>query len=105
MPGENTLPLVAQVEIKIGGTDLPNKVMDNLFAVEVETSLYLPSMFILRFHDEKLELIDDDKYQAGKSVEIKFPDPKNPKTLLSVFKGEITAIEPQFTDEFLGEMV
>jgi phage protein D/phage baseplate assembly protein gpV len=107
MPGDTTTPKVNQVEIKIDGADLPNSMMDKLFEVEVETSLYLPSMFTLRFHDETLELIDSNAYSAGKSVEIKFADTRNTTTttLISVFKGEITAIEPEFTDEFMGELV
>src|SRR5258706_12421240 len=103
MPTNNNAPRVNQVEIKIGGADLLNDMMDKLFEVEVETSLYLPSMFTLRFHDETLELIDSDKYGAGKSVEIKLSNSQG--LLVSVFKGEITAIEPEFTEEFMGELV
>jgi phage protein D/phage baseplate assembly protein gpV len=103
MPAKDTAPKVNQVEIKIDGSDLPNKIMDELFEVEVETSLYLPSMFTLRFHDKTLELVDATNFSAGKPVEIKLSNSQG--VLTSVFKGEITAIEPEFTEEFMGELV
>ena len=103
MPAKDNTPTVNQVEIKIDGSDLPNKIMDELFEVEVETSLYLPSMFTLRFHDKTLELIDATNFSAGKPVEIKLSNSQ--RVLTSVFKGEITAIEPEFTEAFMGELV
>ena len=103
MPGENTLPLVTQIEIKIDGSDLANDIMDKLAEVEIETSLYLPSMFILRFYDDDLALLDGAKFKEGKSVEIKMPNTAN--VLTPIIKGEITAIEPDFAQDPIANLV
>ncbi len=105
MPASNPAPIVNQIHIKINGTDISDELMDALFEVEVETSLYLPSMFIFRFHDEKLDFVDDASIGAGKAVEILLPDMKTPNTIVSVFKGEITAIEPEYTEDFIATLV
>jgi phage protein D len=103
MPPSTNSPTVAQVEIKVNGTDLPKNAMDMLFEVEVETSLYLPSMFSMRFYDDTVTLIDDATFKQGNSVEIKFPDSNN--TYVSIFKGEITAVEPDFTPDSVALLV
>ncbi len=103
MPASDTSPQVNQTEIKIAGADLPNETMDKLFSVEVESSLYLPSMFTLRFHDDKLELIDAETFKAGNSVEIKMGVSRD--TLATVFKGEITALEPEFGEDLTSTLV
>lgn len=92
-----------QVQIKIDGSNLAAQTMDVLESAEVETSMYLPSMFTLRFHDEKLTLLDGSLFTAGKAVEIFLPNPSN--VLTSVFKGEITAIEPEFSEQFETTLV
>jgi len=63
-------PLVAQIAIKVNGTDLSIDTMKDLFDVEVETSLYLPSMFSMRFYDDKVTLIDGITFKEGNPVEI-----------------------------------
>jgi phage protein D/phage baseplate assembly protein gpV len=78
--------------------------MNGLAEAVVETSLYLPSMFTLRFHDDKLELVGGTTFTLGKEVEILLTDPSN-GNLTSVMKGEITAIEPEFHEEFVANLV
>ncbi len=102
MPTE-TPPLVNQIQIKVSGANLSNEIMDVLLDAEVETSLYLPSMFTLRFHDDRLKLIDDETFKAGNAIEIIIGN--STATLTSVFKGEITAIEPEFTETLTSIMV
>ena len=48
MPG----PLVPQMAIKVNGSDLSTKIMNDLYEAEIETTLDLPSMFVLRFYDD-----------------------------------------------------
>ncbi|MCA0457955.1 MAG: VgrG-related protein [Chloroflexi bacterium] len=103
MPANTPQTRVKQIEIKVGGTDLTNDIMDVLYEAEIETSLYLPSMFTLRFHDEELNLTDGTTFAAGAAVEIKLPDDSG--ALSTVFKGEITAIEPEFTKDFVAMLV
>lgn len=91
---------VANVAIKVDGTDLAHEVMDVLHSVEVETSLYLPSMFIMRFYDGDLALTDGTKFPLGGMVEISAQPYSYNETSTPAYtvlmKGEITGIEPVF---------
>lgn len=98
------MPTVAQIEIKINGSDLAEDSMNKLFEVEVETSLYLPSMFIMRFYDDTVTLIDSTTFKEGTPVEIKTQE-EGSTTYTTIFKGEITAIEPDFTSESVAILV
>jgi phage protein D/phage baseplate assembly protein gpV len=99
MPGQQQAK-VQQIAIKVNGADLPPVLLDGLFEVEVESTLYLPSMFTMRFHDDKLEWVDDSRFALGASVEISMSDQQG--VLKSVMKGEITAVEPNFEDNSLA---
>lgn len=97
MPGQDNSPKVAQIEIKVNGTDVSNDIMDKLVEVEVENSLYLPSMFVLRFYDdENATLIDGTVFAQGAAVQISFKANSTATAYTAVFKGEITALEPDF---------
>jgi phage protein D len=81
--------------IKIDGQDISTDLMGDLLEIVVDTSLYLPSMFTIKFHDKYLKWIDDASLDIGKPVEISIKVPEdqgNAKGLL--IKGEITALEP-----------
>lgn len=103
MPESSTSPVVNQIQVKIDGANLPNETMDKLFMTEVESSLDLPSAVTLQFHDDKLTLIDSDTLKAGKAVEILMGISDD--TLATVFKGEITAVEPEFGEDLTSRMV
>jgi phage protein D/phage baseplate assembly protein gpV len=94
---------VQQIVIKVKGADLPTKLLNGLLEVEVESTLYLPSMFTMRFHDDGLEHINSGTFELGASVEIFMADTTG--LLKSVMKGEITAVEPDFGDNFLATIV
>jgi len=92
-----SLTKVNQVGIKLGGQYLAKEIMAKLFEVQVDTSLYVPAMFILRFRDDDLAIVDDEQFDISKSIEIEFPDAKT-EQLTSVIAGEITGIEPEFSE-------
>lgn len=101
---------VDDVRIKVSGNSIPIKAMDALIEVEVETTLYLPAMFILRFHLETPEVMDEWPFTLGAPVEIQFAarpqeidaPPPSPQ---AVIKGEITALEPEFLDNMVAVLV
>ncbi len=103
MPSSSTQPEVLQIKIKIDGTDLAPEKMDQMFEVEVENSLYLPSMFTIRFYDEKVVLINSDTFKAGKAIQILVQNALD--EWKPIFKGEITASEPEFTADFVAILV
>jgi phage protein D/phage baseplate assembly protein gpV len=102
MPGQQQAK-VLQIAIKVNGIDLSPALLNGLVEVEVESTLYLPSMFTMRFHDDGLELINSQSFTLGGSVEIQMADQNG--TMKSVMKGEITAVEPDFGDNFLATIV
>ena len=77
--------------VKIDGKVLEENLSRNLLEIHVDTSLYMPDMFTLFVYDEDVAFVDEPSLDIGKSVEILVGD-KN------LFKGEITAIEPDFGD-------
>ncbi|MEO8609187.1 MAG: VgrG-related protein [Chloroflexota bacterium] len=97
MPG----PQVPQIAIKVNGSDLSLKIMNDLYEAEVETTLDLPSMFVLRFYDDdNLTLTDGTTLAVGASVQIDLVDVEaEVETFITVMKGEITALEPEFTED------
>lgn len=97
-------PLVAEIQIKVAGTALSSEVSSQLFRVEVETTVDVPSMAILSFNDDKeLTLINGTMFDLGKEIEILAPNfnatSVRSTNLTSLFKGEITALEPHFADQ------
>src|SRR5690349_16676455 len=97
MPG----PQVPQLAVKVNGSDLTASIMNTMYEAEVETTLDLPSMFTLRFYDdETLTLTDGTALAVGATVQIDLVDVEaTVETFVTVMKGEITAMEPEFTED------
>ena len=85
--------------IKVNGAILPIEVMDNVVDIVVDHSLDVPSMATMTFHDDEIELIDQDKFPLGATLEIQLTPPHETEgsfSFTTVFKGEITGISPNF---------
>ena len=96
--------LASQITIKIDGSEAPDEVMNKLASVTVDQHSHLPGMFTIRFYDADLSLIDEGPFNLTKEVEISAtkPDDDSPITLI---KGEITALEPDFGESMTPELV
>ncbi|MCB0208255.1 MAG: VgrG-related protein, partial [Anaerolineae bacterium] len=99
--------LLSQFFIKIGGKSVPEPQMEELMRdiieVVVDNSLHMPDMFTLHLHDKSVKWIDSDLLAIGEPVEIGAKAVENqgenvPQEGLLI-KGEITALEPDFTNE------
>ncbi|MGE0598883.1 MAG: VgrG-related protein [Dehalococcoidia bacterium] len=88
---------IQQVHIKIDGTDLADPALNQLIEVEVDSGFNMPATAVLRFHDDQLELLGAQTFAVGKQVEISFPKPDS--SFVSVFKGLITTLEPEFGED------
>lgn len=91
-------PSVPDFEVLVAGKALPLPMMAQILGVLVDDSVELPSMFALEISgsDDENEAslwLDDDTFGVGKAVEVKLGYASD---LESVFKGEITALEPEF---------
>jgi len=101
MPNPNVL--ASQVEIKVSGQAVRAEIMSNLTYMMVDQHVHLPGMFTLRFLDPDLKILDDGPFDMTKEVEIQAE--KEDGTKVHLMKGEITAIEPEFREGMLLEVV
>lgn len=101
MPNPNEL--ASQVEIKLSGQPVRSEVMDKLAFLSVEQHVHLPAMFTLRFLDPEKEILDGGPFDLTKEVEISAEKEDGSRVLL--IKGEITALEPEFKEGMLLEVV
>ena len=96
-----------QIYLKIDGTDAAQEIMDDIISVEVDQSLHLPDMFSIRleedFDEDKgiFKWADSNTFALGKSVEIEVETDEPPDLAApekgTLLKGEITAVEPEFS--------
>ena len=95
--------VVSHLSIKIGGQELPPTVHIKVLEVIVDQHAYLPAMFTIRLQDPALELLNQGPFDLATKVEIASPDQNNnPVTLI---KGEVTALEPDFGEGMVAELV
>lgn len=90
-------PHIGQFFIQVGGRDLPREVMSLLDDALVEDDLEQPAMFVLRFNDPQLSLIDGDLFRLGAEVRLGAGDVEGKGKPIMV--GEITALEPSLEQE------
>jgi phage protein D/phage baseplate assembly protein gpV len=89
--------LLAHFYLKLGGSDAPEDLMQDLGNVEVDDSLHIPDMFTIQVRDPHLKWADSPLLKIGQEVEILArsagKDQTEPKRLLV---GEITTVEPDY---------
>lgn len=86
-----------QIQIKKDGTEISSAMYDAIESVEVELTLNMPGMFIIRLHDD--DLTYETSFDLGNTVEISLPNPASQGTFLSLLVAEVTAIEPEFNED------
>jgi len=92
--------------VKIGGTDVPKDFMSAVQRIVVDATLHMPSMFTIELRDPELEWVDDSSLDLGKPVEISAKTGTAWGGLSgTLFKGEITALEPRFSAQGESSMV
>ncbi|MBI5927829.1 MAG: VgrG-related protein [Chloroflexi bacterium] len=96
--GERNLVTLSQAIVKVNGTPLKVAMMDKMTEFVVDSSLSIPDMFSLTFTDDQLTIIESNDFPLGAPVEITMSDNDDPNSQQPVFKGEITAVEPDFED-------
>ncbi len=90
-----------KLTLKIDGSAVSDAFMDDLTELVANSDLHLPGMFSLRLDDSQLTWSGGSLLALGKAVEISAQARKqgNEKgDVAVVFKGEITALEPEFGD-------
>jgi phage protein D/phage baseplate assembly protein gpV len=95
---------VAGAEVLIAGSPASPEMRALIVEVRVQDTVSLPSSAIVRFSDPEMTLIDDSKLAIGKEIEVKFSELAG-RSMTSVFKGEIVALEPNFSETGLEMLV
>lgn len=95
--------LASQLKIEINGTEVNSQVMGNVLSVDVEQHVHLPDMFTVRLQDPEFQLIDEGPFDLTKEIEISAA--KQDGTWITLIKGEITALEPEFQEGMIARLV
>ena len=96
MPAAQAEKHVSGIDVLVAGTKLDPKWRDLTLEVKVVDSLTLPDMAMVRLSDPKGDAVDSHPLQLGKDIEIK-TSAKGANATTSIFKGQIAAVEPEFT--------
>lgn len=97
MPGNSSTSLIDHVNILLNGSVVSVNFMNNLQQIEIEQSPSVPSMCKVVFYDEDAVIVDDASIDIGKEIEIQFKS-RSQTSMASAFKGEIVAIQPEYTE-------
>jgi phage protein D len=87
---------VAGLDVLVNGAAMDPKWRDATTEVKVVDTLALPDMAVVKLIDPKGENVDSQPFQLGAEIEIKAAAIGDRSTT-SVFKGQIAAVEPEFT--------
>lgn len=90
--------LFSDFTIKIGGQKASEDLLDDVLEVVIDTNLHMPDMFMLQLYDDDLKWVDDPMFDVGKPIEISYDN-------TSLFKGELTNLEPNFNEEGRATLV
>jgi phage protein D len=92
-----TGPLLAGAEISVDGVALDPAVAAQVLEVRVEQHLRLPDRASVRLADPQLALADGTAFTLGAQFEVKLSPPTG-GAAVSVFDGQLGALEPEFTE-------
>ncbi len=98
-PVESQAGLYASLD----GAPVDADVMQHITEAVVDQHSHMPHMFLLRFHDPNLKLLDNGPFDLTKKVKIEASHADGHKILL--MEGEITGIEPVFEEHKPTEFV
>src|ERR1044072_5082348 len=87
---------VAAIDVLVDGSPISPEFRELLHEVKVVDSLTLPDMALIRITDKKGDKIDGSPLQVGKKLEVKMAA-QEARATVSVFKGQIASVEPDFT--------
>jgi phage protein D len=87
---------VPGLDVIVAGAPMDPKWRDVTTEIKVVNSLTLPDMAVVKMTDAKGENVDSHPLQLGKEIEIK-TSALGGRATASIFKGQIAAVEPEFT--------
>lgn len=99
--------LVPRFQVLINGSDLGMALQQDIFSLSVLQDVEAPGMFSIRvniwdINKEIFTWVDDDRLSEGNEIEIKLGYNDE---LVSIFIGDITALEPEYSYNDVPQMV
>lgn len=91
----DTRESVKSFAVKIDGANIVESLTSALGEIEISLSYDMPNMVVLRFDDDELQVLSGSTFKLGSTIEIQMPK-RSDDSLTTVFKGELTAIEPVY---------
>lgn len=101
MPKQNEF--VSDIYLRLNGEELLPPALNQVTEVTVEQDTHLSGMFTIRLYDPDLSLLDEGRFDPATPIEI-LGRAANDQPV-SLIKGEITAIAPQFGEGMIAELV
>jgi len=90
-------------KILIGGAELTEDQLKYVRLLTLDSSLYVPDMVEILIAEIKIEDLESQPYDVGKTLEVSLSNETD--ALTSLFKGEITAIEPIFEKNYASMII
>jgi phage protein D/phage baseplate assembly protein gpV len=87
----------AGAEILVNGAKLPQELMSQLLDLQVKDNLLKPDTAVVRLRDPDGTIIDHNVLAVGGTLEVKL-SAASETAVKPLFKGEIVALEPEFTE-------
>ena len=93
------IPLLPQLYLTIGGSEVPGDLSQAISKVEVDLHLYLPDMFVIEVHDEGFRWVEHSLVKVGQQVEIAVRASEDEqRASASLLSGEIVSIEAAYPE-------
>jgi len=88
---------VSGLDVVINGSPVSPEIKGAIVDVRVQDVLSLPCSAVIRITDPDVQLIDKDTLAIGNVLEVK-AGAIDSRSTTSIFKGEIVALEPEFSE-------
>src|SRR5690606_33664498 len=87
-----------QVIVAIDGTTLREDVAARLVSAYVDDSVHVPSMAVLRFSDERLDIVTDMGVKIGSALRVSVQQ-SGQGAPVEIFDGDVTALEQELDED------
>ena len=102
MPSSSQV-LIDQLRLSLSGSPIDKEILAHVSSVVVESVLHVADMAVITVDDIETTLVDSNTFAVGGELEVSLSDEQ--KTIHSVFKGEITAVEPYFENSSISLVI
>lgn len=97
--------LASQLHVTIKGQDVSQVLAGNLLEVVVEQHTHLPDTFTMRLTDPGMDLLDGGVFDLAQEITITAESEDEKADPFTLIVAEITALEPEFGENMLAELV